>query len=481
MSKNFEKEKNMLWKKRAGTGEEESGKQTERSKTLFIALITAFITTFMGSALNLAVPAIEEEFQAGVTEVNWIITIYMLTCAALAVPFGKIADRIDRKSVLRLGIMFFAISSLSAIFSKTIGALLFFRLMQGIGASMIFSTNIAILTEVSPTQERGKLLGYVTGANYLGLSAGPVLGGMLNQYFGWRSVFITTAAVSAVAFGLATGKSKGQTKRKGFFSPSPLDIKGSFFYIAGVITGMYGLSVIAKPFLGGSIILLSSGLWFCFFRTERRAEDPVLKMGIFRRNPAYLCSNLAALLNYGANFAISYLLSVYLQVVLGYSSQKAGFILIVSPFAQALFSPWMGKLSDKRSPQGLSAIGMAFCAGALYAYGFLLETGQPVLLIGALCISGMGFAIFSSPNTNAVMTTAKGKDYGVTSSVLATMRSLGHTLSMTTVTAVSGFYMGAESLMEAPQEQLLSMMRILFFIFGSVCIVGIFVARKGKI
>ena len=172
----------------------------EQRNTIFVCVITAFITTFMGSALNLSIPSLEEEFRVGAQTVGWVITIYMLTCAALAVPFGRLSDRVERQSILRMGILIFCISSLTAVLSKNMWMLLTFRLMQGIGASMIFSTNIAILVGAFDEEHRGRVLGYSTCATYAGLSAGPVLGGVLNQNLGWRSIFIATAIVSAAAF-----------------------------------------------------------------------------------------------------------------------------------------------------------------------------------------------------------------------------------------------------------------------------------------
>ena len=172
----------------------------EKKNTILVCVITSFITTFMGSALNLSIPSLEEEFKVGAQTVGWVVTIYMLTCSALAVPFGRLADRVERRSVLRTGILIFSISSLTAVLSKKMWMLLAFRLMQGIGASMIFSTNIAILVGAFDEEHRGRVLGYSTCATYAGLSAGPVLGGVLNQNFGWRAIFIATAIVSAAAF-----------------------------------------------------------------------------------------------------------------------------------------------------------------------------------------------------------------------------------------------------------------------------------------
>ena len=134
----------------------------EQKNTILVAVITAFITTFMGSALNLSIPSMGKEFRVSAQEIGWVITVYMLTCCCLAVTFGRMADAWDRKQILRTGILIFAAASAAAVVSRSMWVLLVFRAMQGVGASMIFATNIAVLTAAFDEDERGKMLGYST-------------------------------------------------------------------------------------------------------------------------------------------------------------------------------------------------------------------------------------------------------------------------------------------------------------------------------
>ena len=334
----------------------------EQRTTLFVSVVTAFITTFMGSALNLSVPDIEKDFGVSAAEVGWVVTIYMLTCAALAVPFGRLADMFQRRRILWIGILIFGLSSAAAVISPDMRMLLVFRLGQGVGASMIFSTNIAILVGAFDGGMRGRVLGYSTSATYVGLSAGPVLGGLLNHNFGWRSVFIAAAAVSAVAFYGALKRLPSETKRE---DKPEMDIKGNILYILSIIALMYGFSTVTSSVYGPYILAAGAILIILFVRTELTAKDPVIDVRLFRNNLSYTFSNLAALLNYGATFAISYLISIYLQIIMGYDSQTAGMILISSPVVMAVLSPVMGRLSDKYSPYIMSSAGMGLCAAAL--------------------------------------------------------------------------------------------------------------------
>jgi MFS family permease len=243
---------------------------------------------------------------------------------------------------------------------------------------------------------------------------------------------------------------------------------------------MYGFSAIATSKLAIVAIGLGIVLLICFIRHELKIENPIIQIRIFTGNIAYTFSNIAALLNYGATFAIGYLLSIYLQVVMGYTSQIAGLILISQPIVMAVCSPYAGRLSDRISPFKLASFGMALCAAGIIMFIFINSDYPLWMIILALVISGIGFGFFSSPNTNAVMACVEEKDYSVAASILATMRSLGHTSSMAIVTLIVSMYMGSSALADADPDVLIKTMRTSFIIFAVICSVGIFVSAKRK-
>ncbi len=450
----------------------------EKSSVIYVSVITSFITTFMGSALNLSVPALEKEFHVSAGTVSWVITIYMLTCASFAVPFGRLGDRVERRRILYMGILIFSISSAAAVFSAGIGFFLAARIMQGIGASMIFSTNIAILVGAFDEDMRGKVLGYSTCATYVGLSAGPVAGGILNYNFGWRSVFIATAIVSAVAFCVAFFRLPYSKKTE--FERKPADLAGNILFVISVILLMYGISSLRQGRV--SLFILGSGIasFIVFIYRESKARNPLVDLKIFRDNPSFLLLNLAAMINYGANFVMSYMLSVYLQIIKGMTSQLAGVILVTNTAVMAVLSPYMGKLSDRLSPSKLSALGMSLCAASLFIFSGLTQDTSTVKIIFTLALSGAGLALFSAPNTNAVMSCVKKEDYGVASSILSTMRSMGHSSAMALATAIIGLYMGTESMTSAQPDSIMTTVHVIFSLFAALCILGIFMAIRRK-
>jgi EmrB/QacA subfamily drug resistance transporter len=409
--------------------------------------------------------------------VGWIVTGYILASAVLSVPFGRLADLTGRKRILVTGILIFALSAGSAAFAKSMAVLLLIRVIQGLGAAMIFSTNTAVLISAFSPEKRGKVLGYSIASTYIGLSAGPVAGGLMNHYFGWRSIFILTCAVSAVVFFIAAKKlPSAKTESHG----QTMDYLGILYYVSMLTLIMFGLSSVATLPAAKYLVGIGILIFVIFVLHELKTKYPIVEVRLFAHNIGYTFSNLAALMNYGATFALGYLLSIYLQLVMGFDSQISGLILISQPLMMAILSPYAGKLSDKVSPFKLASFGMGLCSLGLFSFIFISEHYPLPLIIVNLLVVGVGFAFFSSPNTNAVMACVEKKDYGVASSILATMRSIGHSSSMAVVTFIVSQQMGNISLSDAKPAQLVATMHVAFIVFTCVCGAGIFISLKRK-
>ena len=450
-------------------------KEVPRKSAIAVTAITAFTMSLTGSALNLSVPNISSEFGVTASVVGWLITAYMLTVAALSVPFGRWADITYRKRVLVTGIIIFSAASAGGMMAVSMKMLIIMRVIQGIGGAMVLSSNTPILLSAFPPSMRGKALGYSIGAVYIGLSLGPVLGGILNQQLGWRSIFAFAGGLALIALLIAAIRIPKIPSEGGDRS---LDLPGNVLYVCFIVPFMYGLSKIGSG--PDAYIWIAAGVAFGigFILRELKTDDPALNISLFRTSIGYTLSNVAALMNYGATFAIGYLTSIYLQVVLGYSSQTAGLILIIQPAVMALLTPKMGRLSDKHSPFKMSSIGMGFCAVGAAFFIFIREDTGVAYIVAALLVTGLGFAFFSSPNTNAVMSFVEKKDYGIATSVLNTMRSIGQTSSMVIVTIVVALLLPKMQLGQANPAQLTHVINITFIIFTVMCIIGIFISLK---
>lgn len=451
----------------------------QQKNVLHMTVVTAFVTTFMGSALNLSVPDLEEYFQVSAAMVGWVVTAFTLTVAAFSVPMGKIADVTGRRRVLLVGIVSFGVISVLCVFSSNIWMMIGLRSLQGVAASMIYATNNALLISVYPGSERGRVLGISTAATYVGLTMGPVIGGVLNHRLGWQSIFLFTFLCVLVSFLLAwigAPKPDGKTP-EGTGKP---DVFGNVLFVAMIGLTLYGLTNLTISSYGWIVLLCGVGVFGLFVYAEGRAEDPVIRMSMFTRDRVFLFSNLAALLNYGATFAISYLVSIYLQVVMGYSSQTAGLILICMPAVQAIFSPVMGKLSDRIAPYKLASLGMALCVAGLAMFAMLNVDTSMIWILVSLVVEGFGFALFSSPNTNAIMGCVSREEYSVANSILATMRTYGHSSSMAIVTIIVGLSLGSAALTETTPAKLVSAMHDCFLVFIVLCIVGVILSLQRK-
>jgi len=455
-----------------------AGNGTGKRAVLLVATMASFLFPFMLSAVNIALPTLGKELSLDAVTLGWIATAYLLSSATLLVPFGRIADIYGRKKIFTCGIVISTLSSLFAGMANSATMLISCRVFQGVGGAMIAGTAIALLTTVFPANERGKVLGINIAATYIGLSLGPVLGGVLTQHLGWRSIFFLSAFLGLAVIGVVLWKLKGEwTGAKG----ERFDFAGSVIYILSLVALVYGFTLLpAMSGVGlivGGIIGLSA-----FARWEMRTKSPVLDISLFRNSKAFTFSNLAALINYSATFAVSFLISLYLQYLKGFNPGSAGLILVAMPAMQAIFSPLAGRLSDRIEPRLIASAGMVLTTIGLVIFIFLNEATPLALIIGNLILMGFGFALFSSPNTNAVMSSAPKTAYGVASATLATMRQVGMVLSMGIAMLMFTLYIGRVQITPEYYPLFQQSMKTAFIIFAILCFGGIFASlARGKV
>ncbi len=454
----------------------------DESKKIKTAALTActlgtFLVSFMSSSLNVALPSIGNEFLSDAILLGWTTTSYLLASAMFLVPLGKIADMYGRKKNLTYGLLLFTFSSLFCIFSPSIVFLICCRAFQGIGGSMVIVTATAILTSIFPPGERGRALGINTASVYLGLSLGPVLGGILTQHFGWRSIFLAGIPLAALSLFLLFRKMKGEwTEEK----REKLDVTGSLFYSTGLVLIIYGLSIMPSMtslwlIVAGMLVIILFAWW------EWRIENPILDIKLFAANRVFTFSNLAALANYSATYAVSFLLSLYLQYVKGLDPQTAGMILVSQPIVMAVFSPLTGRLSDRIDPRILASTGMAIVVAGLIPLIFLEMYTSLTLIVCTLIVLGFGFALFSSPNVNAIMSSVQKNFYGVASAILSTMRLTGQLLSMGIVMSILSTNLGKASIVPENFQNFLAGNKTTFIISAAICFGGIFASlARGK-
>jgi EmrB/QacA subfamily drug resistance transporter len=436
---------------------------------LLAATLAAFLTPFMGSATNVALPAIGREFFLDAVALSWIATAYLLSAAAFLVPFGRLADIHGRARVLASGLLVYTVASLVCAVSPSSRLLLLGRVVQGIGGSMIFGTGVALLSSVFPPGRRGSALGVNVSAVYLGLSLGPFLGGVLTEHLGWRSVFHVNALLGA----LATAAARRLAPERAEASGERLDLLGSGLYGAGLFAVIYGLGRLPDA-VGAALLAAGLATLASFVAWELRAPFPVLDMALFRANRVFALSNLAALVHYAATFAVGFLLSLYLQYVDGLSAQAAGTLLVVQPLVQTALSPFAGRLSDRVDSRFVASTGMGLTAFALALLGSLGESTPRGFVVACLALLGAGLGLFASPNTNAVMASVDRRAYGIASATLATMRLCGQMLSMGLAALGLALFVGHEPVVPERHAGFLAALRALFAGFSALCVAGAF-------
>lgn len=450
--------------------------QIDKTTVLLVATLAAFITPFMGSAVNVAIPAISSEFAATAIMVSWIPTAYLLASAMFSIPLGRIADIYGLKRIFIYGIILFTLASLGAALTPSVELLIVTRMFQGIGASMIFVTGLALITHAFPAAERGKAIGINITVVYIGLVLGPVLGGLIIQYLGWRSLFFLMLPLGVLMFLLTLWKMRGVewADCKG----EKFDVTGSVIYSLSLLLVLAGFSQISE--LMGQIMVIGGILvLILFIYLQLKVEHPVLEIRLFLKNRTFAFSNLATLISFIGTFAVVYLLSLYLQYIRGLNPQDTGLVLATSTVCMALVSPIAGKLSDKYDPRILASIGMVLTTLGLFIFTFLDNNTPFSLIILGMVIMGFGSGIFASPNTNAIMGSVEKRFFGVASATVSTMRLVGQTLSMGMVLFIFSIYIGAVQIAPSNYPMLLTSIQVTFIIATIFCFIAIFASLAG--
>ncbi|MBN1176729.1 MAG: MFS transporter, partial [Dehalococcoidales bacterium] len=340
----------------------------------------------------------------------------------------------------------------------------------GAGSGIMFNNSISILTSVFPADRRGRALGISTAGTYTGLSIGPYIGGALTEAFGWQSIFILSGIMSVILLALVFYALKGEWhEAKG----EKFDIVGTITYAISIVLFIYGFSTL--PRVSGIVIFLIGMAGLIFFgRWEMRTVSPIFDMKLFSKNKVFFFSNLAVFVSYIATFAISFLLSLYLQYIKGLSPQTAGLVLITASVLMAIMTPISGRVSDKIEPRLVASVGMALNCVALCLLIFVNDATALYYIMIALAINGLGIGIFASPNTNAIMGAVEKKSLGVAAGTLGTMRTAGMMVSMGIMMIIFSLYIGQAEITPEYYPQFLSSVRTGFIIFTAFSIFGLF-------
>ena len=433
---------------------------------ILLAAVVSFVTAFLAN-ISVALPLIARELSMSNIVQNWVATIFLLAIAALSIPLGKYTSKYGLKRSLFIGIIVTMVGVIISCFSFTSELLLFSRVVQGIGTAFINVASMALIVSAVPPETRGQALGLNIAGVYIGLSSAPVIGGIVIYYLGWQSIFYVMLPFLIFSAYLCHSLDDEWTMYDGV-----IDKLGSIVYMIGILLFVYGFTVINTG-LGKILLIVGLALLICFAYIELRVEVRLFK------NARFSSSNLASLISYLATFVITYIVTYHFQYIMGLDSQISGLLLIVTPVMMAILAPISGRISDKIDPQKLAAIGMGFVTVAILILCFLNESTPLYLIIIAMFLQGIGYGMFSTPNTNAIMSSVPKEETGTASASLAAMRVIGQTLSIGLLTVIFAYIMGNVPIVPEYYPLLMESSRISCIISAILCVIAVCASLVG--
>jgi EmrB/QacA subfamily drug resistance transporter len=392
--------------------------------------VGTFMTALDTSVANIVLPIIGKNFNAPITSVEWIVTIYLLVLSGLLLTFGRLGDIRGHKVIYLFGFGVFIGGSLLSGIAPNINLLIIFRGLQALGAAMLAANSAAILTKNFPAHQRGQALGLQSTMTYLGLTIGPSLGGWLTSFFGWRVVFYINVPVGLLFFWLGSHYIPRDTVTK---QTEKFDFPGGIAFLLGLGALLLGLNKGAEwGWTSMTIIFLlisAAALLTAFVVIEKRVANPMLDLNLFKKLPFSL-STASAIFNYIGLFSSIFLMPFYLLQGRGFSPVQTGLVLTAQPLVMAIIAPISGTLSDRIGTRLPAVIGMAVLSAGLFLLSRLTPETDIITIMLALAVVGLGTGTFISPNNSALMGSAPKNRQGIAAGILATARNFGMVLGV---------------------------------------------------
>ena len=428
-----------------------------------------FIMPFMATMMNLSLISIGSEFNIGSKKMAMIDTMYILGTVITMIPVAKLADIVNRKKILFAGLAIIIVSLLLSTISISFEMLIILRLIGGIGGATLSVVFIAMITDAFPSGKRGWAIGLYTTSIYLGLAIGPSIGGIINDTFGWRSLFLFAIPFTVVSLiALMMFKKEIYPNKK-----DKLDISGAVLYMISISAVILGFAYL--PEIWAMLLLIAGLILLTIFITMMKHRDsPVLNIDIFKLK-TFSRSCIAALMTYGASYSVSFFLALYLQTVGGMSASHAGIVIFIQPLIQILFTAKMGALSDKMYDKRiLPTFGMILVSAGIIMI-LCYSTQLNIYLVYATMMTiGFGFAMFSAPNNNTIMSSVPPSRRGEASGIMALSRQIGMAISMSVAMCTITLIMGSiDNLDPSRYGDFITVMHISFAICLIMCIIGI--------
>ena len=437
--------------------------------------INSFCGSFMGSSIFIAIPALSCDFQVPPEYITAVINAYVIAVTAFLVPTIAIVQRIGHKRGFVLGSLVSAVTSVMIALSPNFYSLIAFRTLQGLSNAFIFSTTYALLIDNIDNKSKGSAIGMTTACVYAGISCAPFLGGFLTDSIGWWAMFIISACGNFTAALLCRNIPADNPE------PHRIPYLKGILSLVGFVTFFTGLSMFINNRNGIYLLAIGIVLLCIYVYRELTTRNPLIKISMIIENRVLNGSLLSSMFHYLATFAITMLLSMHLQLINGYSASMAGIILVIQPVVQCLVSPFAGKAADRYSPHMISFIGLLISGSSLCILSFI-EPRTPFYLIAlAQFLSGLGFGIFSAPNSTIIMSSVPREYYAMGSGLQALVRNSGMAFCMAMVASVLFYAITSEEGTTLYIRELSMAMQIIFSLSAVLTLVSaLFLFRSFK-
>jgi EmrB/QacA subfamily drug resistance transporter len=392
--------------------------------TLLIGTVTG---TLGNSLVNVALPTIMDHYAIDVSTGIWVVTIYILFFAVTMPLFGRLGDTYGYKRIYLVGITIFALSSCLAPLAPSYPILILLRAIQGISNGPILPTIMAVVGTVFPAGERGRAMGIWALANSASHAVGPTLSGLLTQYFGWQSIFLSYVPLCIAAVVLVWRLLPDDSKSE----RQPFDLIGAATLTAATLTLMFNLRQGAS--LGwtstSSLMLwvLCGVLLAAFFVTERKVRQPFVELNLFLNRP-YTAASAITFMQAFCQFGLLFLIPLFLVEVQGQPAAKTGLILSALPVSMAIAAPIAGRLSDRYGCRILCLSGMATVAASGLALSLLGPSTPVWSIVFSLALAGVGMGMVQSPAPAAISLVVSADKLGIAMGLFNLLRFLAGTL-----------------------------------------------------
>ncbi|WP_320006765.1 MFS transporter [Maridesulfovibrio sp.] len=446
----------------------------KKKAVIFTVAVTQFTMPFMFSAVGITLPVMGREFGASGLDLSLVESVYIGSVAALLLPLGRLADMHGRQPMFRLGVLLFAILTFLIGFAHNIETVIGLRMVQGMVGAMGIATNMALLTNSVPKEERGKAMGLAVAAVYLGLSVGPYVGGLVTTHLGWRSLYFLGMIPLGISYYVARRNLNGKFRS----SDEKFDLRGSLVVSLSVAAIVFGGTSLGSGWFGP--VLLIAGLMgvTLFIYLQNKTRFPLVELTLFKERRDFSDAALVQFINYAGTFGIVFLFSLYLQSVKGFSPHDAGLVLVIQPIVQAVLSPLCGRLADKFSPRFLALLGMLACTVGTIMGAMVTAHTELSYLYTMFVVLGIGYALFSSPNMIILMSSVPASRYGFASAISGGLRTLGMVFSMVIIAIFISTIMGKAPVSPESAVDYLTVMRFSLSSLSVLCSIAVLISFR---